>query len=226
MKLPNIYFITYSIFDLPEVIALQKPNSITELRQKVNILIIDDEDFIGESYLRKNGFNITHKADIDTIKDVASYSVILCDIRGVGKQLGSSKEGAFIIKEIKANYPNKQVVAYTGSSYDEAYNEYMKQADAVISKGTSIDDWISILDTQIKKAVDPKFQWEKLRRFLLESGVSTASVASLEDKYVRAVKKKDFSGMLTSIDKTDKKAQEIISEFVSSVCVKLILGSI
>lgn len=226
MKLPNIYFITYSISDLAEVIALQHSNSITELRQKVNILIIDDEEFIGESYLRKNGFNITHKTDIDTIKDVATYSVVLCDIRGVGKQLGSTKEGAFIIKEIKANYPNKQVVAYTGSGYDAAYNEYIKLADAVISKGTSIDDWISILDTQIKKAVDPKFQWEKLRRFLLESGVSTASVASIEDKYVRAVKRKDFSGMLNLGDKTDKKAQDVISDFVSSVCVKLILGSI
>ena len=71
------------------------------------------------------------------------------------------------------------MIAYTGSSYDPAYNEYMNLADAVISKGISIEDWTTIVDEQIQKAVDPIYQWERIRKNLLECGVSTIYVADL-----------------------------------------------
>lgn len=154
MGLYDIFFIKYKLSDLIEVTALQNM-TVAELRNKVVILAIDDQDFAAEEYLIKNGFRIDHKKDIDNIRDVEAYAVVLCDIRGVGKSLGSTKEGAFVIKEIKANYPAKQVIAYTGSSYDPAYNEYMNLADAVISKGVSIEDWIALVDEQIQKAVNP-----------------------------------------------------------------------
>ncbi len=193
MGFPSFFFIKYKLSDLVEVTALQNM-TIAELRNKVEILVIDDQDFAAEEYLIKNGFRIVHKRDIDNIRDVSAYAVVLCDIRGVGKNLGSTKEGAFVIKEIKAHYPAKQVIAYTGSSYDPAYNEYMNLADAVISKGISIEDWTALVDEQIQKAVDPIYQWERLRKHLLECGVSTAYVAKLEDKYVRAIKAKKFRG--------------------------------
>lgn len=179
MGFPSFFFIKYKLSDLVEVTALQNM-TIAELRNKVEILVIDDQDFAAEEYLIKNGFRIVHKRDIDNIRDVSAYAVVLCDIRGVGKNLGSTKEGAFVIKEIKAHYPAKQVIAYTGSSYDPAYNEYMNLADAVISKGISIEDWTALVDEQIQKAVDPIYQWERLRKHLLECGVSTAYVAKLE----------------------------------------------
>ena len=214
MKLPNLFFVLYSLSDLVEVTALQHSNT-SDLRSKVEILIIDDEDLAAEDYLKKNGFRITHKKDIDTIKDVLPYPVVLCDIRGVGQNLGSPKEGAFIIKEIKSSYPNKQVIAYTGSSYDPAYNEYLKMADTVINKGVSIDDWVSIIDEQINHAVDATYQWEQLRKYLLESGVSTAYVAKLEDKYVRAIKKKDFKDLVSLANNTNEKARGILVDFAS-----------
>lgn len=225
MRFPNFFFINYKLSDLVEVIALQNL-TVPELRSKVEILVIDDQDFVAEEYLIKNGFHLVHKPDIDNIKDVAAYAVILCDIRGVGKNLGSTKEGAFVIKEIKAHYPAKQVIAYTGSSYDPAYNEYMNLADAVISKGISIEDWISLVDDQIQKAVDPMFQWDRLRRHLLECGVSTAYVAKLEDKYVKAVKAKDFKGLEKLAEDTNDKARGLIADFVASVCAKVVLGSL
>lgn len=226
MKFPSIYCFRYSLADLAEVNVLQQPNNMAELRRKIDILIIDDEDFLCEDYLKTNGFQISHKKDIQSIKDVEPYSIIMCDIRGVGKNLGSRKEGAFIIKEIKANYPNKQVIAYTGSSYDAGYNDYINLADKVMSKGTSVDDWILALDAQIENAVNPTYQWKKLRNYFFNKGVSTATVAKLEDKYVRAVKEKNFNKLVDLADKTGGEAQKVISEFVSSVCVKFILGAI
>ena len=99
MGFPSFFFIKYKLSDLVEVTALQNM-TIAELRNKVEILVIDDQDFAAEEYLIKNGFRIVHKRDIDNIRDVSAYAVVLCDIRGVGKNLGSTKEGAFVIKEI------------------------------------------------------------------------------------------------------------------------------
>lgn len=225
MGFPNIFFIKHKLSDLVEVTALQDM-TVAELRSKVEILVIDDQDFAAEEFLIRNGFRIMHKRDIDNIKDVSEYAVVLCDIRGVGKNLGSAKEGAFVIKEIKAYYPAKQVIGYTGSSYDPVYNEYMNLADAVISKGISIEDWIALVDEQIQKAVDPIYQWKRLRKHLLECGVSTAYVAKLEDKYVTAIKAKDFKDLVKLAEGTNDKARGLIADFTASVCAKVILGGI
>lgn len=223
MNLPKLLVYSYSIQDLNDDFSLAYPRSTKELRSKVETLIIDDEDLILEDYLRKNGFNISHKKDIESIKDVAEYAIILCDIRDVGKALGATMEGAFLVREIKNNYPNKQVVAYTGSAYDASFNNYMSYADDVISKGLPVDDWVSLLDRQIELSVNPIHQWEILRKYLLEKNMSTAFIAKLEDKYVRCIKKKDFKE-LAQLSQSNGEAHEIISEFISSVCAKLILG--
>lgn len=221
----GIYWIRSTISDLAELMSMKKSNNMSELRKQIEILVIDDDEFPNERPLRNNGFHITHKRDIDTVKDVASYDVIMCDIRGVGKVLGSDKEGAFVIKEIRTNYPNKQIVAYTGSSYDAEYNKYLALADCVIAKGTALDDWVAILDEQISKAVDPRYQWGKIRNHLLADGISTIKVAQIEDRYVRAVKNQSVDSLNEYVKKIDNaKVQEILSEFLSSVCVKLLTG--
>lgn len=225
MRFPDIFFIKYKLSDLVEVTALQNMTT-AERRSKVEILVIDDQEFGAEKYLTQNGFRIVHKKDIDNIRDVSSYAVILCDIRGVGKALGSSKEGAFVIKEIKAHYPAKQVIAYTGSSYDPMYNEYMNLADAVISKGISVEDWTSLVDEQIEKAMDPIFQWKRLREHLLKCGVSTAYTAKLEDKYVRAIRARDFKDLTKLAENSNDEVRGLIADFTSSVCAKVILGGI
>ena len=101
-----------------------------------------------------------------------------------------------------------------------------RKADAVISKGISIEDWTALVDEQIQKAVDPIYQWERLRKHLLECGVSTAYVAKLEDKYVRAIKAKNFEDLTKLADGTNDKARGLIADFTASVCAKVILGSI
>ena len=55
MKFPSIYCFRYSLADLAEVNVLQQPNNMAELRRKIDILIIDDEDFLCEDYLRYRG---------------------------------------------------------------------------------------------------------------------------------------------------------------------------
>lgn len=226
MKMPHICIIMNKISDISEDTALKLPISIAELRKYVHMLVIDDNDFMPESFLKANGYQIHHKTDIDTIKDVEPYDIILCDISGVGKKLGFSKEGAFIIREIHANYPNKRIIAYTSNTYDTDYNQFFSMADFVAPKDLGIDDWINVLDMQVKKSSNPVYQWNKIRNYLLENDVSTLTIAKIEDKYVSAVKDGNFEKLKKFVQGKDSKLSSIVTDFTSSLCAKIILGTL
>jgi len=226
MKFPHMFFIMNKISDLSENAALTLPNSIAELRKYVNMLVIDDNDFGPEPYLKANGYQIHHKQDIETIKDVEPYDIILCDIAGIGKKLGYTKEGAFIIREIHANYPNKRIIAYTSYTYDPELNQFFSMADFVAPKDFGIDDWIYALDDQVRKSIDPVNQWKKIRDYLIENDVSTLTIAKIEDKFVTAVNNKNFDKLKRYVEGKESKLSSIVSDFMSSLCAKIILGSI
>ena len=226
MKLPHICIIMNTIFDLSEQAILKLSSNMGTLRRHANILIIDDNEFAAEQFLKSNGFQIDHKFDIDSMKEIEPYDIIMCDISGVGKKLGYEKEGAFIIREIHANYPNKQIIAYTSYTYNAEYNQFFSLADFVASKDISIDAWIDILDEQVKNSIDPIYQWKKIRDYLLNNNISTLTIAKIEDKYVKSVKDRNFESLNGYVAGKDSKLCSIISDFTSSLCAKIILGLI
>lgn len=224
MKFPRVYFIKNTIADLSEIAAIKQLSSMVELRKHVEVLIIDDNEFYAEKYLRANGYQITHKTDIDSIRDVAPYEIIMCDIAGVGKKLGYEKEGAFIIREIHANYPNKQIIAYSSYTYNADYNQYFSLADYVAAKDISIDDWVSVLDARINEIINPRHQWDKIRIYLLNNGISTITIAKIEDKYVESINNKKLDTLVSFVEGEDSKLRTIITDFTTSLCAKIILG--
>lgn len=226
MGFPHICIIMNKISDLSEGAALKQPISNMEMRKNASILVIDDNDFSPETYLKKNGYQIHHKTDIETIKDVEPYDIILCDISGVGKKLGYTKEGAFIIREIHSNYPSKRIIAYTAYTYNPEYNQFFSMADFVAPKDFALDDWINVLDDQIKQAIDPVCQWKKIFNYLVECDISTLTITKIEDKYVSAIQKKNFDGLKKYIEGKDPKLSSFVSDFLSSLCAKLILSSL
>jgi DNA-binding NarL/FixJ family response regulator len=226
MKLPQVCIIMNKISDLSETALLKLPNNITEIRKKVNMLVIDDNEFQPEKFLIANGYQIQHKYDIDTIKDVEPYDVVLCDISGIGKKLGFTNEGASLIREIHKNYPNKRIIAYTAYTFDPGLNQFFSLADFVAPKDFGVDDWISVLDEQITESINPVNQWKKIRDYLLEINVSTIMIARIEDKYVKAVKDRHFEKLKQFVEGNDSQIRSIISDFLSSLCAKIILGII
>lgn len=76
-------------------------------RERCNfkIAIIDDEDFYYKEQLSRLGFNITKYDDIQDLNMLASYDLIISDIKGVGKYFDSEFEGAFLLSELKKMYP-------------------------------------------------------------------------------------------------------------------------
>lgn len=223
MKLPQIHIIKYTIEDL-KMIEMVKQEKILDLRKQIDVLVIDDEEFSAGKFLTSNNFRITYKSDIDNIKDVSEYPIIMCDVRGVGQKLSQTYEGAFIIKEIKNSYPTKRVIAYTASQYDASYNKYLSYADELLTKGLALEDWLTTLDNQIHKSIDPIFQWKNLRRQLLDNGVSTIDVAKMESVFVKSYKNKDFSDFERIANQTTPDMRGIVVDFLSSAAIKFIKG--
>lgn len=222
----GLYRVPKKISDLASESFITQ-NNILELRKKINVLVIDDKEFDFLEPLRSCGFNLRHVNDISDVLDASAYEIVLCDIMGVGTTVDSELQGASIIKQIKIVYPLKRVIAYTASNYNPAFNEALGHADSVMLKGSSFDDWSSLLDTQIKKLMDPHMQWEILRTALLSSGVSTIEVAQIEGRYVEAFQKRTSSPIKELLsDNSSSNARTILSGFLSSTLAKVVLGAL
>lgn len=198
-------------------------NSTRALRQKVEIVLIDDEQLDIIELLSVHDFKIVFKKDIEHIKDVEGYDVILCDIKGVGKKFQGEHEGAYLISEIRKAYPSKVLIAYTGSTYDPTYNKYIQNADLTVKKGTSGEEWVEILDDIIKKSMDITYQWKKLRQKLLESDIEAIKTVELEDAFVQAIqnnKFENFEQIYNSMQETSNRG--MVKDFMQSLCIRLI----
>ena len=221
VRIPKITITSYTIKDIV-VSEIAKQQRINDLRKKTDILIIDDEDFAPQEFLENNNYRFTNKRDIDNIRDVSEYPIILCDIRGIGKKISNAYEGAFVIQEIKKNYPEKIVLAYTASQYDPSYNSYIQKADDVLQKSLSTESWLENLDKYLYMISDPIFQWKKFRNQLLEKDVSLITVARYEDIFVKSYKKGDFKDFKNLEASVDGDIKNIFSKFISTILVELI----
>jgi len=219
-KIPQFALIKYNINDI-KISETVRKERIYDLRKKTDVLVIDDEGFEPQRFLEQNHYRLTKKDDIENIRDVSEYSIILCDIRGVGRKLSESFEGAFVIKEIKDNYPEKAVIAYTASQYDPNYNLYLQRADVVLQKSISMEEWLDILDQYIFKVTDPVVQWKLLRDKLISIDVPLIDVAKLESAFVCAYIKDEFAGFEKVAKSMNTEVSSLVGEFLARVVVKL-----
>ena len=212
MNILSFFYLKYQISDLNGLKILQEI-SLSKLKKTIDILIIDDEEFPLLDDLRKHEFNIVYKEDISDLKDVEAYSIILCDIHGVGKFLGSRNEGAYLVHQIKNKYPSKILISYTADSTSIGNQKFLIDADKVIPKGTSIEDWASILEEAVCNLVDPVRVWKKTEENLFKSDVSTRKIAEIENRYVKAIKNKKYES-LSKLFADDSNVAKILKETI------------
>lgn len=166
---------------IPENFASQ------EQRRKIKIVVIDDEglDSALKRVLGNNGFVIDELSDITSVSQLHAYSIVLCDIRGIGIGISPEYQGAGLVKAIKEEYPTKYVISFTGSDIDKRYNDMLRYADASITKDANIQEWIDKLNDAVQYSLDPVKQWNRIRTYLSQSKVPTRMIICLEDNYVR-----------------------------------------
>jgi CheY-like chemotaxis protein len=198
-------------------------------RAAVRIAVIDDEAFAPQNNLQNYGYKITPVGDLKSVNEVEAYDMILCDIVGVGRNFDSVAQGASLIAEIKKNYPEKVVVAYTGGALTERSSRMAAdRADAMIKKDADIEEWINQLDKLSADAVDPHVIWNKIRSRFVELDVDSKQILLLEDAYVGSIKARDPE--LTALKKIASTGglgadvRAIVQGLISSAIFKVIVG--
>ncbi|EKO3844581.1 hypothetical protein HJ189_04720 [Vibrio parahaemolyticus] len=195
-------------------------------RNVADILCIDDQGLKYEGIIRHHGFSIRVLNDIEDIRQVSDYPIVICDIKGIGSKFNSPFEGGHIIQEIKKHYPQKIVVAFSGHQFDARYNKYFKMSDYVLTKDIDSDEWIEVLDEIIKKITCPIEQWKQMRQYLINKNVPLKTIFLLEQEYIQAMQQKDATKFAK--EKTIKilpsDVRAIIQSFVASLIFKLVIG--
>jgi hypothetical protein len=154
--------------------------------------------------LRRHHYDIMHMKDVDSIDMLARFQIFLCDLNGVGISLSPTLQGAHIISELKNNYPEKVVIAYTGGGGPSGMLEKsIEYSDYNLAKDANVEEWQRILDLAINDLANPVIVWKKLRHRLLDAGLTPYKLALVEDIFVKtSVNGKSFS--LSQLDKESK----------------------
>lgn len=179
---------------LKEIVKLRTKTPLTDirdLRKKIEILVIDDQDVSFLDQVKEHDYSIKHHKDFYDFNTLEKFSVILCDIQGVGKNLNPTSQGAHLVQQIKKMYPFKQVIAFSAASSNMDLMRQLQSADELLKKDADLGDWTEALDRCLKRVGDPVKQWSAVRLEMLENGVSTKTVAHLESEFVRSVLAKD-----------------------------------
>lgn len=172
-----------TIEDLPS-------NIITNIKEKkkieeTKILIIDDDELDLEKTLRKIGYSVTWKKDIDVLDDVENYHIIICDYKGVGLEFKSEFEGLYLAALIKEKYPDKIIYVLSAADFNPRANKLLKNIDELVYKGEEekITDY---LNDDINKLFDPRDRWNHYKELLRSKKISEKEIFRLEDLYVRS----------------------------------------
>ncbi|EOU1698114.1 hypothetical protein LTX13_002355 [Clostridium perfringens] len=179
---------------LDNVIKISTNKSIAKLRERIKILIVDDQkpsDLI--DILRERGYRIFYKENISYQIETEPFDIILLDIKGIAAAYGSSDEGFGFALALKKDYPEKVVVSYSGES-NQRISERLNEIDGFISKDTSADTWCSKLDGYIKKYCSVNYQWDAIAKKLKDNGINDDTINSVKDEFISSFSQDTFGG--------------------------------
>lgn len=164
------------------------PLPIKGLKDKFEILIIDDNPPPMLETLRRSGFRVRDMQDIDTIETVEPYPIVACDIQGIGTRFrpGETNGGLYVLSEIRKYYPDKYLIQY--STKPQSIAASLNKADVIFPKDTSIEAWQSKIEASLKELGNPKKRWIKIRTRLSLEGVDAYKIFQLEQAYIKNIK--------------------------------------
>ena len=200
------------------------------IRQSVPIGVIDDQSFTPLNNLRNNNYRIQEMGDIVNVTQVEDFAIILCDIQGVGKNLNPARQGVHLIREIKRQYPEKYVIAYSGaSSMNPLTRAATDTADNFVKKDAGIEEWTEKLDGAIDQITNPIQTWKAFRNLALDKGMTPLSLVELENDFVRSYSlgsERSHSNLSRKIGDLGlaQDVRAIAQGFISSIIFRLIFG--
>ncbi len=180
--------------------ALEPQVAPDQLRKRVKIVVIDDEESsFPFKLLQDDGYTIEWWSRVDSRKlqrlESGDFDIVILDIMGVADPELSPSDGLGVLKRIKSVNTKQIVVAFSGQSFDLSKTEFWRLADDVLSKPVTIIECKELLDRLINERITLTRYWGAISELLKSSGVSNRNLKKIERRMVNAVVKKDGAAL-------------------------------
>ncbi|MCY9865495.1 MULTISPECIES: hypothetical protein [Vibrio] len=198
----------------------KQENDLLIDRNSIKIAIIDDMEVPYLDSLRRSGYNVQHYKDIEDFDMLKAYSVIVCDIKGVGKSFGSKLEGAYIIKEARKLYPEKYIIAMSSAVYKISVAKVIGVADDKIIRDIDLDKVLDSIDTAVNTMRSNRLRWLRLRDNLLNThNVDMYDVWKIEQAFIAAMINKDKTKLEKNktINHANDMVKGLLINFISGI---------
>ncbi len=190
-------------------------------RNRFRVAVVDDE--VEERFktgtrnaLAKRGFVIDFLEDVNSVQEVFSYQIVLCDIRGVGRNLGINRNGhgGILVSELRKMRPLTYLILYSAETFNPAFNRYFALADEVQDKRRLTgEDLVDVLDRAISTLSSPRDQWLRFKKFVLRGAaddISPRRMRKIHKSFMSAAaaSRPSIDDRLSSLDLTSSQVGE------------------
>lgn len=137
-----------------DILQLEQKNTIEDLKKKLRILVIDDDDIFPVNGFKQFGYLIDHwtfiqEAELKRLLD-GEFDIIILDIYGIATNI-AKEDGLDVLKIIKEHNPSQVIIAYSGQSFDLSKQIFWDLADEKLSKPTHFITTQLLIDRVIKE---------------------------------------------------------------------------
>jgi DNA-binding response OmpR family regulator len=173
----------------PTIQDLQISLSSAELRKRVKIVVVDDEeDSFPTRALQADGYTVGWWKRLDNqglrrLED-GDFDIIILDIQDVvAASLSDTGDSLGVLRRLKSVNPGQVVVAFSGKAYDLSSVPFWRLADDALRKPVTHIQCKELLDRLIERHVSVLGYWQNIQRLLGKDGVSQNRSERLE-KYL------------------------------------------
>lgn len=178
--------------------------------KKLRILFVDDEDLEITNVLKREGYDVEHWRDVESLDQLCDgrYQVILLDVRGIGSKNGGN--GLDILKYVATHNPLIYACVFSAKPFTGEEADIIRQyAGRSITKDCTAYDLIEILEAyastlsekKIMELLESKFEIGWYTKWQLKRGqkLSESRIARLGKASKIGVDAIKVAGNMTSV---------------------------
>lgn len=154
--------------------SVSKSRTSLELRSRVRILVIDDEeDAFPIATLKAEGYNIDYWSDVTRLDQLerGDFHIIVLDIAGIARDIAADDEGLGVLQHLKARNPTQIIVAFSGQAFDLSKQVFFKLADDTMPKPVSALKCKEVLDQLIETRLSVQHMWGTMAAIMRAEGI-------------------------------------------------------
>lgn len=190
--------------------SLRRPIDFEEIKKRIRIVIVDDEDSFPIKLFQSEGYSIEKWDKVTDISygklESGFYDIIILDIKGIALDI-SQDDGLGVLENIKAKNPAQIIIAYSQHSFDLSKSKFWKLADETIAKPSDFLKIKNIIDNLINTKFKPDRYINALHEMLKLNGIEEKEIKKLDVEIAKSIVKKETPNWNKLLEFINNKAE-------------------